>query len=809
MKAILFPGQGVQRRGMGEGLFGIFKEYTDLASGVLGYSIEDLCLHDPEEKLGQTRYTQPALYVVNALNYYHGRRKGDFQADYFMGHSLGEYNALLAAGAFDFVTGLKLVKKRGELMGAASGGGMAAVLGLKTAQIEKILGGAGFHDIDLANYNTPTQLVISGPVESVAGAVKILERENARCIQLNVSGAFHSRYMRDAQKEFKEFIEAFSFSRPSIPVIANSTARPYQGGDIARTLCEQIASPVLWVDSVRYLMGRGVTDYSEVGSTIFTRMVNETLRTEQPLVLEDASLVGPGATDGAAANKESLYGAEQAGAPGYFGGIREHERGHDSGTDFEPIEKIAGKIEAWMLGSEDFRRDYGLRLAYVAGSMHAGIASKELVTKMGEAGLMSYFGAEGLSLQEIEEAIRHIQGRLNRNEPYGMNLPHRPDDPVLEMDTVALYLKHGIRFVEASGYLQLTDPVVLYRLRGLRRDKDGGIACEHRVLAKVSRLETAEAFMSPAPERIVARLLESGAITREQAELGRQVPVSRDICVQADSGGYTEGGIASALMPAMIALKDRMMKRHGYGKSIRVGLAGGIGAPEAAASAFVMGADFILTGSINQCTVESGVSESVKDMLQDIGVHDTGYAPAGDGFETGARVQVLKRGVFFPARARKLHQIYDQYPSLEALPREIISQLENKYFKRSIDEVWRETVSCLDGRGRRDDVERAHKDPRHKMMLIFGWYFDYSFKAALEGRPEHRLDYQIHTGPALGAFNQWVKGTELENWRRRRADEIAEKLMAETAAVLNGGFSRFFAKPGLQARGAVREAAAL
>jgi malonyl CoA-acyl carrier protein transacylase len=100
MKAILFMGQGVQHSGMGEGLFGIFKECTELASKVLGYSIEDLCLNDPEMKPGQTQYTQPALYVVNALNHYHGRRKGDFQTDYFMGHSLGEYHAPLTAGAF-------------------------------------------------------------------------------------------------------------------------------------------------------------------------------------------------------------------------------------------------------------------------------------------------------------------------------------------------------------------------------------------------------------------------------------------------------------------------------------------------------------------------------------------------------------------------------------------------------------------------------------------------------------------------------------------------------------------------------------
>jgi trans-AT polyketide synthase/acyltransferase/oxidoreductase domain-containing protein len=775
MKAILFPGQGVQRRGMGEGLFDVFKEYTGLASEVLGYSIEDLCLNDPEKKLDQTRYTQPALYVVNALNYYHGRSKGDFQADYVMGHSLGEYNALLAAGAFDFVTGLKLVKKRGELMGAASGGGMAAVLGLKSAQIEKILGSGGFTDIDFANYNTPTQLVISGPTESITRAVKILEQEKARCVQLNVSAAFHSRYMKGAQNEFKEFIRAFAFEKPEIPVIANSTARPYAGGDIARTLCEQIASPVLWVHSVQYLMGRGVTNYTEVGSTIFTRMVNETVRTGQPLTLEDGKHSSLGTANGRPENSGFADGSKA-----------------DSG--------LIGKIEAGMLGSEDFRRDYKLRLSYIAGSMYGAIASKELVTGMGKAGLMSYFGTQKLSLGQIEEAIRDIQSQLTRNEPYGMNLSSPPGDPALERDTVALYLKHGIRFIEASGYLQMTDPLVLYRLQGLKRDEDGRIACENRVLAKVSRLEMAEAFMSPAPERIVDRLLQTGEITGEQARMSRLIPMSHDICVQADSGGFTEGGISSVLMPAMIALKDRMIMQYAYEKAIHVGLAGGIGAPEAAASAFIVGADFILTGSINQCTVESGISDSAKDMLQDIGVHDTDYAPAGDiSFEAGAKAQVLKKGVFFPARARKLQLLYSRYPALEELPQEMIHQLENKYFKRPIAEVWRETAAYLADKGRHDDVERAHKDPKHKMMLVFSWYFNYSSRLALEGG-EHRLDYQIHTGPALGAFNQWVKGTELENWRNRRVNEIAEKLMAETAAVLNSRYRKFFLGPGLEAK---------
>ena len=121
------------------------------------------------------------------------------------------------------------------------------------------------------------------------------------------------------------------------------------------------------------------------------------------------------------------------------------------------------------------------------------------------------------------------------------------------------------------------------------------------------------------------------------------------------TGGHTDQGVALALMPAMFRLRDDLMARHRYHRKIRVGAAGGIGTPHAAAAAFVMGADFILTGSINQCTVEAGTSDAVKDMLQEINVQDTAYAPAGDMFEIGARVQVLKKGLFFPARANKLH----------------------------------------------------------------------------------------------------------------------------------------------------------
>ncbi len=161
-----------------------------------------------------------------------------------------------------------------------------------------------------------------------------------------------------------------------------------------------------------------------------------------------------------------------------------------------------------------------------------------------------------------------------------------------------------------------------------------------------------------------------------------------DICVEADSGGHTDRGVAATLLPAIQRQRDAAMAAHAYRKSIRVGCAGGIGTPEAAAAAFVLGADFILTGSINQCTVEAGTSDLVKDLLQEMQVQDTDYAPAGDMFEIGARVQVLKRGLFFPVRANKLYELYRSVDSIEQIDPGTARMIQEKYFQRSLAEVY-------------------------------------------------------------------------------------------------------------------------
>jgi trans-AT polyketide synthase/acyltransferase/oxidoreductase domain-containing protein len=804
--AVLFPGQGAQFKGMGKSLFPIYRDLSRRASDILGYSIEELCLEDHKKRLNLTQFTQPAIYVVNAMAYWKWRASiaSDFSLDFVAGHSLGEYNALLAADVFDFEMGLKLVKKRGELMGAAAGGGMAAVVGMDAEIVQQLLDENHLQDIDLANFNTPRQLVIAGPKATIAKAEKLFTEKKGRCVVLNVSAPFHSRYMRPAQKEFAAYLDAFTFDHPKIPVVANATARPYQAGKIAETLADQICSPVRWTCSIRYLMGQGVTDYHESGSTILIKMVDEIREMEGPIVAPITA--SPSYRAGSAirvARPSQVSEADTRAEQTSQGGVDEMSVQIAATTPlereracFDPTIAEMPKTEpqssamARLLGSSVFRQRYGTKFAYVAGAMYRGIASPKLVVRMGKAGLIGFFGTGGLTLQEIEEGINYIQGFLSKGEAYGSNLLANYERPDLELATVRLLLKHKVRNIEAAAFIQLTPALVLFRLKGLSRNEQGTIVCTHNIIAKVSRPEVAEMFMSPPPAAIVEKLVQEGNVTAEEATMAQDIPMSHDICVEADSGGHTDGAIPTVVLPTMLHLRDDLSVRYGYDEPICMGQAGGIGTPDAAAAAFVMGADFILTGSINQCTVDAGTSAAAKNLLQDINVQDTDYAPAGDMFELGAKVQVLKKGVFFPNRANRLFNIYQNCNGLDEIPEKTIRSIEKNYFKKSIHEIWSETKAYLTKIGRTHEIARAESDAKHKMALVFRWYFFYSSQLAMKGDSSDRVNYQVHTGPALGAFNQWVKGTALEAWTCRHADEIGVLLMTETASYLRRRFEK-------------------
>jgi malonyl CoA-acyl carrier protein transacylase len=272
----LFPGQGSQKAGMGAELFDRFADWTAAADAVLGYSIRELCVDDPRGELGQTAFTQPALYTVNAMLYRARHESGRPAPAFVAGHSLGEYNALLAAGAFDFATGLRLVARRGAIMGRVRGGSMAAVIGLAPADIEAVLSQSeAGRRLDVANFNSFDQTVIAGPKEDLTAVEAALVAAGARgCIALNVSAPFHSRYMRDAQAEFTAFLQDVPLTPPTIPVISNVTARPYAADAVRDTLARQIGSSVRWLDSMIYLLDQPQAEFEEVGpGTVLTKML--------------------------------------------------------------------------------------------------------------------------------------------------------------------------------------------------------------------------------------------------------------------------------------------------------------------------------------------------------------------------------------------------------------------------------------------------------------------------------------------------------------------------------------------------------
>jgi trans-AT polyketide synthase/acyltransferase/oxidoreductase domain-containing protein len=739
--AILFPGQGSQYNGMGKDLFSKYNTLVWEASEILGYSVEELCINNPDGKLHLTQYTQPALFVVNALSYLE-LTTPEQVPDFFLGHSLGEYNALFSAGSFDFATGLKLVQERGRLMSQAKEGRMVAVLGLHLTEIINILHQEELGSIDIANYNSPDQIILSGSRLEIDKAIPILERYKTYCIPLNVSSAFHSRLMKSVETQFGLYLENFEFKTPIVSVISNVTAAPYNTENIIENMTRQISSAVDWVGSISYILKNNAeVTFTEVHGSILTKMVD----------------------------KIKLY----------------HNKGELEAVQLsKPTQKKELSQPTITIGNKNFSEKYSIKYPYVVGSMYRGISSKEMVVKMGQSNLIAYLGTGGMLLENIGEDIDYILSNLKSKQSFGVNLLYNFNDSTLESSTIDLLLEKKVTKIEASAYIKITKPIVKFRVSGFRMENNIVIQ-DHHIMAKCSRTEIAEKFMSPAPSKIVDELLKEGHITAEQAAIAKIMPMSCDICIEADSGGHTDQSLPGVLFPVFKMVRKKMQETYKYKAPVFLGLAGGIGSPEAIVASFVLGADFVLTGSINQCTPEANQSELVKDMLQNMSTNDTDYAPAGDMFEIGAKIQVLKKGVFFPAKANYLYLLYTHYNSLDELPDAVIERLENQYFKNKIGKIWEDVKAFFIKRELEILIDKANKDAKFKMSLVFRWYYGYSSKIAQQGIEANKVDFQIHTGPALGVFNEWVKNTELENWQSRNVNVIADALMLEAQSYYN------------------------
>ncbi|MAS82265.1 MAG: 2-nitropropane dioxygenase [Legionellales bacterium] len=433
------------------------------------------------------------------------------------------------------------------------------------------------------------------------------------------------------------------------------------------------------------------------------------------------------------------------------------------------------------LGNKQFCQDYNIKYPYMTGAMANGIASVELVEAIAKADMLASFGAAGLSLVEVEKAIQRLQAAIP-DKSFCFNLIHSPNEKGHEDAIVDLYLRYGIDLVEASAYMKLTLPVVRYRVKGIHKDIQGNIIVPNRIIAKASRVELASKWFSPPPEKLLKELLAQGAITNEEAELAKKIPMAQDLTVEADSGGHTDNRPAITLLPTMLALRDQIQSQYNYTHELRVGAAGGIATPASALGAFAMGAAYIVTGTVNQACKESGSSDIVREMLANTGQADVTMAPAVDMFEMGVKLQVLKRGSMFAMRGNKLYNLYKKYSSIDEIPSVDRANLEKTIFKMTLEDVWQKTHEFF---SERDpvQVEKAKNDQKHKMALIFRWYLGLSSRWANAGVADRQVDYQVWCGPAMGAFNEWTRDTFLATTDRRDVVTVAINIMFGAAVL--------------------------
>jgi trans-AT polyketide synthase, acyltransferase and oxidoreductase domains len=467
-----------------------------------------------------------------------------------------------------------------------------------------------------------------------------------------------------------------------------------------------------------------------------------------------------------------------------LGGELVHASAHAAASHSHPALQVIAALPPVFperLGDPGFLETHGVRFPYIAGEMANGIASARMVIAMARGGMLGFFGAAGLEPVEVTRAIREIRAALPPEaENWGANLIHTPVASEHEEAIVDLYLKEGVRRVCASAYLRLTASVVRYACTGLALDPSGRIRRHNYVFAKVSQPWVASQFMSPPPPQILEKLRQAGRLTREEAHLGAHLPLAEDVTVEADSGGHTDNRPLDAMLPTIMRLRDELTEKYRYSRPIRVGAAGGLGTPTAIAAAFAAGADYVLTGSINQATREAGMSDGVKAMLATVGITDVVMAPAPDMFEMGIKVQVLRRPTMYASRAGKLYELYRKYENLDEIPEADRQVLERDIFKTSMENVWVQTQAFF-ARVLPQEIERASKDAKHKMALVFRWYLGLSSKWAIHGDPERKLDYQIWCGPAMGAFNAWTRGSFLAEPRNRDVVQVARNLMEGAA----------------------------
>lgn len=808
-----FPGQGSQRKDMGVGLFDRHPGVVARADAVLGRSVRELSAD--QEALRDTRALQPVLYTISALTYLDLAARGP-QPDFMIGHSLGEYSALYASGAVDFETGLRLVVARAEIMGGTSGGGMLAVVGLDVDRLREVLRREGADDIDLANHNSPVQSVLSGPEESIRELAPVLRRAGAgKCVLLHISVAAHSRYMAEAARRLGAVLDTVTFREPRVPVVSNVTARPHRADEIATRLREHMCQGVRWWESLAHLVDHGVTDLVEVGPGNVLTKLWAVARAELPgPAAGEGTLVGADADAGTEAEAEVGAAAEAeveaetevseasrevpAAVPGAVppgaGGVTPAE-----GPTGTPSLARAGRPTAERLGAARFRERYGLRLAWVASGTGDGAVGEEVCRAAREAGLAAFADSVGpvdFADQMGPSDFADPTGPAARTGPAaapdagpvpdGPRTAEAPAEALVQAVTAAarhgwgiglragpgadrlvtLLLDRGVRHVEADHPYGPDAALVRFRFTGAQRTPAGTPVARRHVLARVSGLDQAAAFLRPPSPDLLAELVRTGGLSAQEADAARELPVASDLAVQAPAGWHADGADAYQLLPSVAALAAR-----GPGpEPVHVGLRGVVGTPEQAATAFALGAAFLVSTSLTACAPNARLSAQLGRTLTEVTDDDLTWAPTERYATLGVPARVVRRGTLFPARAHLLHRLLRAHRFLAEVPAARRRHIEEEVLGGPAAGL---PPGPLDGRVRTTDV--------------FRWYVRETARRTGAGDPVRPLDHQLPCDPELTHFNRAALGTELAARQARTPGAVAGHLLTKAAELLAAG----------------------
>ena len=367
---------------------------------------------------------------------------------------------------------------------------------------------------------------------------------------------------------------------------------------------------------------------------------------------------------------------------------------------------------------------------------------------------LGIFGAGGLSYANVERALSAIEERLSGSSglAWGANLIHSPNEAALENRVADLYVSRGVRKVEASAFMQITPSVVRYALAGLSTDPTGRIVRRNSVFAKVSRPEVAAQFMTPAPPAIVSALVDAGKLTAREAQLAQHVAVAEDITVEADSGGHTDNRPLPALLPEIVTLRDELASQYRLQRPVRVGAAGGLGSPLSVAGAFAMGAAYVMTGSVNQACVESGLSARAAPC-RPVWVLPMSSWPRRP--TCSSLVSICRSSSAGPCSVRGPKKLYELYVSNSGL-HAIVGEPRRDLEKKSSGKASRKS-----GRRRSSSgsvvTPRSSSWPRATRSTRWPWYSAGIWASRVGGRSRVRPTARSTT--RFGAGRPWARST--------------------------------------------------